>query len=102
MEEPPGRPALGLGMPFETVELEPAEVSELVLYRDGLVEDRFRDIDTRLDALRTVPACADRSPEDTTCEAVLDALLPTRPADDVALLGCTRAMGPPSRPPSRT
>ncbi|MFF4500763.1 SpoIIE family protein phosphatase [Streptomyces sp. NPDC001401] len=82
---PPGQP-LGLGgMPFETVELELAEGSQLVLYTDGLVEDRLRDMDSGLDRLRTVLAVPDRAPEDT-CESVLDALLPDRPSDDVALL----------------
>ncbi|MFE0253777.1 SpoIIE family protein phosphatase [Streptomyces sp. NPDC059010] len=82
----PSGPPLGLGgMPFETVELELAEGSQLVLYTDGLVEDRHRDIDTGLDKLRAVLACVDRPPEET-CEAVLDALLPARPGDDVALL----------------
>ncbi|WP_338896107.1 SpoIIE family protein phosphatase [Streptomyces sp. TG1A-60] len=91
----PSGPPLGLGgTPFETVELELAEGSQLVLYTDGLVEDRHRDIDTGLDELRTVLARVDRAPEDT-CEAVLDALLPTRPSDDVALLVArTHALGP--------
>ncbi|GAA2664698.1 hypothetical protein GCM10010307_86450 [Streptomyces vastus] len=91
----PSGPPLGLGgMPFETVELELAEGSQLVLYSDGLTEDRHRDIDVGLDKLRTVLAHADREPEDT-CEAVLDALLPIRPSDDVALLVArTKAMGP--------
>ncbi|KUO03461.1 SpoIIE family protein phosphatase [Streptomyces caeruleatus] len=82
----PSGPPLGLGgLPFETAELELAEGSQLVLYTDGLVEDRHRDIDAGLDRLRTVLARADRPPEET-CEAVLDALLPARPGDDVALL----------------
>ncbi|MFG1667061.1 SpoIIE family protein phosphatase [Streptomyces sp. Y7] len=82
----PACPPLGLGgMPFETVETELAEGSRLVLYTDGLVEDRHRDIDAGLDRLRAVLAGADRSPEET-CETVLDALLPARPGDDVALL----------------
>ncbi|MFJ8536017.1 SpoIIE family protein phosphatase [Streptomyces sp. NPDC093591] len=82
----PSCPPLGLGgMPFETVELELAEGSQLVLYTDGLVEDRHRDIDAGLDKLRTVLADVGRPPEET-CEAVLDALLPARPGDDVALL----------------
>ncbi|PAZ09536.1 protein phosphatase [Streptomyces sp. SA15] len=85
---------LGLGgMPFETVELELAEGSQIVLYTDGLIEDRHRDLDTGLDQLRTVLAHPDRAPEDT-CEAVLDELLPTRPRDDVALLVArTHALG---------
>ncbi|MER5936297.1 SpoIIE family protein phosphatase [Streptomyces sp. NPDC001928] len=82
----PACPPLGLGgEPFETVELELAEGSQLVLYTDGLVEDRHRDIDAGLDKLRAVLAGAGRPPEET-CEAVLDALLPARPGDDVALL----------------
>ncbi|MEU1513913.1 SpoIIE family protein phosphatase [Streptomyces sp. NPDC005811] len=91
----PAGPPLGLGgMPFETAELELAEGSQLVLYTDGLIEDRLQDIDVGLDRLRTVLACAERAPEDT-CEAVLDALLPARPTDDVALLVArTRALGP--------
>ncbi|WP_405670525.1 SpoIIE family protein phosphatase [Streptomyces sp. NBC_01530] len=91
---PAGQP-LGLGgMPFETVELELAEGSQLVLYTDGLVEDRLHDIDSGLDRLRTVLAVAGRPPEDT-CEAVLDAMLPSRPSDDVALLVArTHALGP--------
>ncbi|WP_460060941.1 SpoIIE family protein phosphatase [Streptomyces sp. YKOK-I1] len=91
----PAGPPLGLGgMPFETAELELPEGSQLVLYTDGLIEDRLQDIDVGLDRLRTVLAVADRAPEDT-CEAVLDALLPARPADDVALLVArTRALGP--------
>ncbi|MFE7169090.1 SpoIIE family protein phosphatase [Streptomyces sp. NPDC057616] len=91
----PSGQLLGLGgMPFETVELELAEGSQLVLYTDGLVEDRHRDIDSGLDRLRTVLAAAGRAPEDT-CEAVLDALLPVRPGDDVALLVArTHVLGP--------
>ncbi|MGV9453973.1 SpoIIE family protein phosphatase [Streptomyces sp. NPDC003635] len=91
----PSGPPLGLGgMPFETAEVELAEGSQLVLYTDGLVEDRHRDIDTGLDRLRDVLSHAGRAPEDT-CEAVLDALLPARPSDDVALLVArTHALGP--------
>ncbi|MDT9695078.1 SpoIIE family protein phosphatase [Streptomyces sp. P17] len=91
----PSAPPLGLGgMPFETVELELAEGSQLVLYTDGLVEDRHQDIDTGLDRLRQVLTRAGRAPEDT-CEAVLDALLPARPSDDVALLVArTHVLGP--------
>ncbi|MEU9167398.1 SpoIIE family protein phosphatase [Streptomyces sp. NPDC048420] len=91
----PSGPPLGLGgMPFETVELELDEGSQLVLYTDGLIEDRHQDIDTGLARLGTVLARADRPPEET-CEAVLDAMLPARPSDDVALLVArTRALGP--------
>ncbi|MGW4203045.1 SpoIIE family protein phosphatase [Streptomyces sp. NPDC004726] len=92
----PGGPPLGLGgMPFETLELRLAEGTSLVLYTDGLVEDRDRDIDDGLALLReTLSGHPDRSPE-ATCEAVLRALLPENPRDDIALLvGRTRVLGP--------
>ncbi|MFE5483638.1 SpoIIE family protein phosphatase [Streptomyces sp. NPDC056527] len=82
----PGGPPLGLGgLPFETVELELPEGSTLVLYTDGLVEDRGRDIDEGLELLRRAVAHPGRSPEET-CRAALECLLPGRPRDDVAVL----------------
>ncbi|QES52159.1 protein phosphatase [Streptomyces venezuelae] len=89
----PAGPPLGLGgLPFETAEVKLPEGSRLVLYTDGLVEDRHRDIDLALETLRSVLAEADRSPEDT-CEAVLEAVAPAHPADDIALLVArTRAL----------
>ena len=49
-----GRPAAGAGrrLPFESAEFTLPEGSQLVLYTDGLIEDRDRDIDTGLDLLR--------------------------------------------------
>ncbi|MEV7866547.1 SpoIIE family protein phosphatase [Streptomyces sp. NPDC088124] len=89
----PAGPPLGLGgLPFETTELELPEGSVLVLYTDGLVESRDRDIDESLGTLREVLARPAPS-LDATCDAVLRALLPDRPADDVALLMArTRAL----------
>jgi serine phosphatase RsbU (regulator of sigma subunit)/PAS domain-containing protein/anti-sigma regulatory factor (Ser/Thr protein kinase) len=89
----PAGPPLGLvGLPFETVELELPEGSRLVLYTDGLVEDRTHDIDVGLDRLRAALAQPHSTP-DETCQAVLDALLPANPTDDVALLVAqTRAL----------
>ncbi|MFC4332882.1 SpoIIE family protein phosphatase [Streptomyces andamanensis] len=91
--EVPAGPPLGLGgLPFETAELELAEGSRLVLYTDGLVEDRERDIDAGLEELRAALASAGGSPEET-CRAVLDSRLPFRPGDDIALLVArTRAL----------
>ncbi|WTI18465.1 SpoIIE family protein phosphatase [Streptomyces sp. NBC_00820] len=91
----PAGPPLGLGgMPFETVDLELAEGSRLVLYTDGLVEDRDRDIDVGLDLLRdALSRTAGATPEET-CRTVLDRL-PARPRDDVALIVAqTRVLGP--------
>jgi GAF domain-containing protein/PAS domain-containing protein/anti-sigma regulatory factor (Ser/Thr protein kinase) len=81
----PAGPPLGLAMlPFETVELELPEGSQLVLYTDGLIEQRGRDLDESLGLLRAALGNGSKTPEQT-CVAVLDAMPPTR-ADDVALL----------------
>lgn len=92
--EVPGGPPLGLGgLPFTTAELELAEHSRLVLYTDGLIEDRDRDIDVGLDLLRAALTRAEGSP-DEICRTVLDDLLPARQTDDVALIVAgTRALG---------
>ncbi len=89
----PVGPPLGLaGMPFEATQVELAEGSRLVLYTDGLVEDRDRDIDEGMELLRASLARADGSPE-KICQSVLDAMLPPRPSDDIALLVArTRAL----------
>ncbi|MET9668437.1 SpoIIE family protein phosphatase [Streptomyces sp. NPDC006475] len=91
----PAGPPLGLGgMPFEAAELELAEGTQLVLYTDGLIEERGRDIDVGIEELRRVLAHPGRPPEES-CQAVLSALLPARPKDDVALLiARARVFGP--------
>ncbi|MEU2738590.1 SpoIIE family protein phosphatase [Streptomyces sp. NPDC007095] len=94
----PTGPPLGLGgLPFQTAELDIAEGAQLVLYTDGLIEDRRRDLDVGMELLREALAGhPDRSPEES-CQAVLDELLPGRPKDDVALL-IARTQGlPPDR-----
>ena len=82
----PAGPPLGLGgLPFESTELELAAGSLLVLYTDGLVEARGRDVDEAINALREVL----RRPTDdleATCDALLQTMLADRPSDDVALL----------------
>ncbi|NUJ99781.1 SpoIIE family protein phosphatase [Streptomyces lunaelactis] len=90
----PGGPPLGLGgLPFETLDIVLPKDTRLVLYTDGLVEDRHRDIDEGLALLRsTLADHPARTPEET-CEAALRALLPLNPADDIALLvGRTRVL----------
>ncbi|MER5219284.1 SpoIIE family protein phosphatase [Streptomyces flaveus] len=91
----PAGPPLGLGgLPFETAEIHLPEHSQLVLYTDGLIEDRHRDIDVSLDRLRGALAHPERTPEET-CEAVLDLVAPSRPDDDLALLVArTHALDP--------
>ncbi|MFF5189706.1 SpoIIE family protein phosphatase [Streptomyces sp. NPDC000345] len=94
---PPG-PPLGLGgMPFQAAELEIAEGSQLVLYTDGLIEDRTRDLDEGMELLRKALAGhPERAPEES-CKAVLGSLLPERPTDDVALLIARTHALPPDR-----
>jgi anti-sigma regulatory factor (Ser/Thr protein kinase) len=92
----PAGPPLGLGgVPFEQEEVELAEGSLLVLYTDGLVESRQRDIDTGLAELRKVLGEVHFQPEgpphaapslDTVCDSLVDALLPDRAGDDAAVL----------------
>lgn len=82
----PTGPPLGLGgLPFESVEVELAEGSLLALYTDGLVEAADRDIEDGLNLLRG--ALADKAgPLEETCDRVLRAVLPARPADDIVLM----------------
>ncbi|MEW1634153.1 SpoIIE family protein phosphatase [Streptomyces sp. NPDC093801] len=95
--ELPAGPPLGLGgLPFETAEIELPQDSTLVLYTDGLVEDRHRDIDVAFDRLRGVLAHPDRGPEET-CRAVMDAMAPEHPGDDIALLVARAHTLPPDR-----
>ncbi|WP_407699552.1 SpoIIE family protein phosphatase [Streptomyces ferrugineus] len=91
----PAGPPLGLGgLPFEAAEIALPEDSRLVLYTDGLIEDRNRDVDEVLDRLRGALAHPGRTPEET-CQAVLDTVAPAGPYDDIALLVArTHALDP--------
>ncbi|MFF8870290.1 SpoIIE family protein phosphatase [Streptomyces massasporeus] len=82
----PAGPPLGLGgLPFDAVEVALPAGSQLVLYTDGLIEDRHRDVDLVLEQLREALAHPERAPEET-CQAVLDTVAPAHPHDDIALL----------------
>ncbi|QEV37798.1 GAF domain-containing protein [Streptomyces nodosus] len=84
--ELPAGPLLGVGgLPFESMDRDIPEGSEIVLYTDGLVEHREGDLDDRLGLLAGALSRADGEP-DEVCGAVLDALLPENPHDDIALL----------------
>jgi anti-sigma regulatory factor (Ser/Thr protein kinase) len=87
-------PPLGIGgLPFESTELQLDEGSVIALYTDGLIEDRGRDIDQSTAELRRALAGPAGSLE-AMCDAVLKAMLPEQPSDDVALLlARTRALG---------
>ncbi|MFJ9773500.1 SpoIIE family protein phosphatase [Kitasatospora sp. NPDC101157] len=84
----PAGPPLGVGgLPFETAELQLAPGAVLVLYTDGLVTSRDRDLESGLAALHGSLANVrtGASPEEI-CRAVFDALAPPRACDDIALL----------------
>jgi anti-sigma regulatory factor (Ser/Thr protein kinase) len=69
--------------------LEPG--STLVLYTDGLVEERGISIELRLDELRRVASAPFEGPNEL-CERLLQELLPEGPGvDDVAVLALTTA-----------
>ncbi|MFC5253286.1 SpoIIE family protein phosphatase [Streptomyces nigrescens] len=95
--ELPAGPPLGLGgLPFETAAVQLPEHSQLILYTDGLIEDRDRDIDEALDCLRDALAHPGTTPEDT-CDAVMHAVAPEHPGDDIALLVARTHAMPPDR-----
>ncbi|MDQ0905128.1 serine phosphatase RsbU (regulator of sigma subunit)/anti-sigma regulatory factor (Ser/Thr protein kinase) [Streptomyces canus] len=84
--ELPAGPPLGLGgLPFDAAEVDLPAGSQLVMYTDGLIEDRHRDVDVVLEQLREALARPERAPEET-CQAVLDTVAPAHPHDDIALL----------------
>ncbi|KOV51099.1 protein phosphatase [Streptomyces sp. AS58] len=86
LDVPTGAPlGVGLGDPFESVELELAEGTVLALYSDGLIETREQDIDEgmhRLGAALTQPG---RS-LDELCDMATRTLAEQEPCDDVTLL----------------
>ncbi|WP_051709071.1 SpoIIE family protein phosphatase/ATP-binding protein [Streptomyces sp. NRRL S-350] len=91
---PTGPPLGAGGMPYETAQMQLAEGTQIVLYTDGLIEERTRDLDVGMDLLRAALSQRDRDPEEN-CRAVLEALLPEHPQDDVALLiARTEVLGP--------
>ncbi|MCT7350998.1 SpoIIE family protein phosphatase [Streptomyces sp. 15-116A] len=93
----PVAPPLGVGggLPVETAELRLAADSRLVLYTDGLVEARGRDIDVGLGMLKQALTDTHGATLDDTCQAVLDAMLCTGQSDDIALLVArTRLLDP--------
>ncbi|MGW4874679.1 SpoIIE family protein phosphatase [Streptomyces chartreusis] len=84
----PVSPPLGIGsnLPYETVQLSLPVGSRIVLFTDGLIENRDRDLDTGLGLLRTTLAGRPHRTPEQTCRDILDAMLAGRPGDDIALL----------------
>ncbi|MFJ8016966.1 SpoIIE family protein phosphatase [Streptomyces sp. NPDC096339] len=84
-ELPTGLPLGVGGMPFESAGLALPEGSRLVLFTDGLVEDRDRDFDTGVRILAEILSRPGRDP-DQACSDVLATMLFPVPSDDIALL----------------
>ncbi|MEV7028829.1 SpoIIE family protein phosphatase [Streptomyces sp. NPDC093272] len=82
----PAGPPLGLGgLRFQAAERQLPEDSQLVLYTNGLVHHRGRDIGTGLALLCDTLSGAGTDPEET-CELIVGALLPAHSVDDATLL----------------
>ncbi|MGP4086260.1 SpoIIE family protein phosphatase [Streptomyces sp. KR55] len=92
---PTGAPlGIGLGIPFEAVELELPEGSLLALYTDGLIETRDHDIEEGMHRLGTALAQPGRSLEDL-CTRAMEAFQGRAECDDVTLLLVrTRSLSP--------
>jgi PAS domain S-box-containing protein len=84
--ELPQGPPLGVGgPPFEAVELSLPEGSTLALHTDGLLaRGEIWAVDAGRERLRR--ALERTGPLESYCRSVVDALVPARPYDDVALL----------------
>ncbi|MFJ6755600.1 SpoIIE family protein phosphatase [Streptomyces sp. NPDC091273] len=85
LDGPPGTPLGTGGQDFRTEEVRLPAGSLLVLYTDGLIEARDRDLDQGMDqlaqALRRV-----EQPLEELCDGILRSLLPCAQEDDVAVL----------------
>ncbi|MEU1618332.1 SpoIIE family protein phosphatase [Streptomyces sp. NPDC005722] len=91
---PTGAPlGIGLGDPFESVEIELPEGSLLALYTDGLIEHRDHDIEEGMRRLGTVLTQPGRSLDDL-CALVAESRRGQSGDDDVSLLLVrTRSLG---------
>ena len=90
---PPGVPIGVGGVPFHAVDLPAPVGATLLLYTDGLVESRDRDVWTGIEQLRDYLAKlagpgSQGEPPDLAklCDSVLEVVGPAERADDIALL----------------
>ncbi|WP_328301630.1 SpoIIE family protein phosphatase [Streptomyces sp. NBC_00435] len=85
LEGPPGTPLGTGGREFRTEEVLLPPGSLLVLYTDGLIESRDRDLDEGMAGLAGALRGAGE-PLEALCDAILERLLPEAAQDDVAVL----------------
>lgn len=93
LDVPSGAPIGVGGVDFEAVELDAPAGATLLLYTDGLVESRLRDVWTGIEQLREKLVATARltgvdhaPPLEALCDEVLDMLGPGDRDDDIALL----------------
>ncbi len=101
LDLPAGVPLGVGGVPFETTELDVPDGAVLVLYTDGLVEARGKDIDAGIERMRAT-LCHRLDSLEGACDELLAGLDPDREPDDVALLVARlgRGEGKPGGPPA--
>ncbi|WP_411102914.1 SpoIIE family protein phosphatase [Streptomyces sp. cmx-4-9] len=92
---PPGVPLGVGGITFTTTEITLPPGSVLVLYTDGLIEARSRDIDDRLREL-TGLLSEPQQPLDHLCDTLIAHLVPASADDDIALLAARIGTNSPS------
>ncbi|WP_326587089.1 SpoIIE family protein phosphatase [Streptomyces sp. NBC_01294] len=85
LDGPPGTPLGAGGQDFRTEEVLLPPGSLLVLYTDGLIEARDRDLDQGMGELAQALRGAEQ-PLDALCDGILRRLLPCAQQDDVAVL----------------
>ncbi|MFD8891646.1 SpoIIE family protein phosphatase [Streptomyces sp. NPDC059566] len=85
LDGPPGTPLGAGGQDFRTEEVRLPPGSLLVLYTDGLIEARDRDLDEGMAQLAGALRRVDQ-PLEELCEGILRLLLPSAQQDDVAVL----------------
>ncbi|MFF1367522.1 SpoIIE family protein phosphatase [Streptomyces virginiae] len=85
LDGPPGTPLGTGGQDFRTEELRLPPGSLLVLYTDGLIEARDRDLDQGMAQLAGALQRVDQ-PLEELCDGILRLLLPCAQQDDVAVL----------------
>ncbi|MDD9375652.1 SpoIIE family protein phosphatase [Streptomyces sp. ZAF1911] len=85
LDTPPGVPLGVGGIDFTPTEISVPPGSLLVLYTDGLIEARGRDLDERLAELTQLLADPQRH-LDHLCDSLITHLVPAAADDDVALL----------------
>jgi PAS domain S-box-containing protein len=90
--EPPAQPPIGLARrwTYREVVAEVDPGAKLVLYTDGLIDRRDIGLDEGMERLLAAAEEARGRPVEIVCRRLIDALVPSEAADDIALLAVER------------